>query len=494
MNVLMINTNRSVPHVSPIGLEYVCNSLLRENIRFDWVDLNFDREKLIYSKLQKNSVDVVGISMRNTDSLTLKTNEFFLPGYKKLVGRIKNTTDCNVVIGGSGFSTMPREILEYTGADFGVVSYGEEALPKLVRAVREGGDLAKIDNLIWRKNGKFQLNRCSTGNYENLPVKRRNIIRNLSYYRTYGIANVEDQRGCNRRCGYCCEISIVGPKIVTRKIVNVIEELKELKSLGIDHVYFTNSEFNVSNLKHRIEFCEQLIKSKVGITWTVSINPEPDTMPSKLLDLMKKAGCQEILMGADSGSNEILASMGKGHTVEDTEKCTEKMRKANIRPLPSYVIGWPGESSETIDETFAHIKRCRYETPVLFVGVRIFPNTRIARIAKDEGIIKTDTDLLYPVFYQPERALREFAPIVRRKIKLLSDANCLYPTRGVNFLNQLIQNMYLRGGFTSSGYTDFIDRLNNLSRMEKLGLITKTALDFALPFRRRFIPIAESDK
>jgi radical SAM superfamily enzyme YgiQ (UPF0313 family) len=170
------------------------------------------------------------------------------------------------------------------------------------------------------------------------------------------------------------------------------------------------------------------------------------------------------------------------------------MRKANIRPLPSYVIGWPGESSETIDETFAHIKRSRYETPVIFVGIRIFPNTKIARIAKDEGLIKTDTDLLYPVFYQPERALQEFAPIVRRKIKLLSDANCLYPTRGVNFLNQLIQNVYLRGGFTSSGYTDFIDRLNNLSWKEKMGLFTKTALDFALPFRRRFIPIAESDK
>lgn len=488
MKVLMINPNRYRPYVSPVGLEYVCNSLLRENIEFEVVDLNFERDKVIYHKLQNNNVDIVGITVRNIDSLALYSSEFFLPGIKRLVETIKDTKDCKVVLGGAGFSTMPRECLEYTGADFGVVGYGEEALPKLVRTVREGGSLSKIDNLIWRKNGKFRVNRRSTGDYENIPIRRRNIVRNRSYYRVYGIGNIEDKRGCYKRCGYCCEPEIVGCKVVTRKIAHVIEELKELKSMGIHHVYFTNSEFNIGEEKHQLEFCEQLIKSKVGITWTVSIDPVPKTIRPKLLDLMRDAGCREILMGADSGSNEILAGMGKKHTADDTVLCAENIKKANMRIVPAYLVGWPNESTKTIQETFAQIKRCRFETPVIIPGIRIFPNTKLARIAVADGSIPEHADFIKPLFYQPEQVLQEFIPLIRRNIKLLSDANCLFPTNGVYFMNLFIRNVYLCGSFVSTGFADFVDCVNNLSWVEKLKLFGKTTLDYAFPARTRFIP------
>jgi radical SAM superfamily enzyme YgiQ (UPF0313 family) len=492
MNVLMINPNRNRPHVSPVGLEYVCNSLLRENIEFDVVDLNFEREKVVYRKLQNTNVDIVGITVRNIDSLNLATSEFFLPGIKKLVDRIRNTKDCKVVLGGAGFSTMPQEVMAYTGADFGVVGYGEEALPKLVRAVRDGESLSKIDNLVWRKNGKFQVNRRSTGDYENIPVRRRNIVRNRSYYRVYGIGNIEEKRGCYGRCGYCCEPEIVGCKVVTRKIAHVIEELKELKSQGIHHVFFGDSEFNVGEEKYCIELCKHLVKSKVDITWSVSMQPEPKTMPQKLLDIMKSAGCREVVISADAGSNEILASMGKKHTAEDTAICAEYIRKANISPTASYLVGWPGESTKTVEETFAHINRCKFEGVAIFAGIRIFPNTRLSRIAMDEGFIPEDFDFLKPIFYRPEQVLHEFMPLVRHFASCLSDSNCFYPSRAADFLNLFVRNVYLSGDFISRGFTDFVNHLNNLSKLEKLKLLGKTALDYTLPFRCRFIPIAEA--
>jgi radical SAM superfamily enzyme YgiQ (UPF0313 family) len=492
MNVLMINPNRNRPHVSPVGLEYVCNSLLRENIEFDVVDLNFEREKVVYRKLQNTNVDIVGITVRNIDSLNLATTEFFLPGVRKLVDRIKNTKDCKVVLGGAGFSTMPQEAMEYTGADFGVAGYGEEALPKLVRAVREGGSLSKIDNLVWRKDGKFQVNRRSTGDYENIPVRRRNIVRNRSYFRVYGIGNIEEKRGCYKRCGFCCEPEIVGCKVVTRKISHVIEELKELKSMGIHHVYFADSEFNVGEEKHQIELCEQLIKSKVGITWTVTAQPEPKRLSRKLLNLMKTAGCKEIVLSADSGSNEILSSMGKKHTTEDTAVCTEYIRKENISVSSSFLVGWPGETTKTVEETFTHIKRCKLDGVVIIVGIRIFPHTRLSRIAVDEGFIPEDSDFLKPIFYRPEQVLHEFMPLVRRFASSLSDSNCFYPSRAADFLNLFVRNVYLSGDFISRGFTDFVNHLNNLSKLEKLKLLGKTALDYTLPFRCRFIPIAEA--
>ncbi len=490
MSVLMINPNRFRPHVSPIGLEYVCNSLLRENIEFDVVDLNFDREGVIYRKLHKKNVDIVGITVRNIDSAFLAKINQFQPAIKKLVARIKNTKDCKVVLGGVGFSTMPKEVLEYTGADFGVVGYGEEVLPKIIRAVREGGSLSKIDNLVWRKNGKFRINRRSTGDYENIPVRRRNIVRNRSYFRVYGIGNIEEKRGCPRNCGFCCEPDVVGCKVVARKIANVIEEIRELKSLGVHHVYFTDSEFNWGSRQYQFNLCEELVKSKLDITWSVSMCPDLNTIPHELLNLMKKAGCCEVLLAAESGSDEILASMGRQHTADDTVVCAERIRKANLRLAPSYLVGWPGESIKTIDETFDHIKRCGFEAALVWAGVRIFPNTKIARIAVDEGVITENANFLKPLFYQPERVLKEFIPHIRRRSKDMS--NCMYPTGAVEFMNLFIRNLYMSPGFTSCGYADFVDHVNALSWAEKVKIMGKTALDYVFPFRSRFIPIAEA--
>lgn len=113
---------------------------------------------------------------------------------------------------------------------------------------------------------------------------------------------------------------------------------------------------------------------------------------------MREAGCLEVVISADSGTNEILESMEKNHTVEDVDICFEYSWKANLRIVSGYIIGWPGESTKTIDRCFAHMERNRLMNSVFFIGVRIYPGTKIARIAKNEGIIKTNADLLEPIF------------------------------------------------------------------------------------------------
>lgn len=491
MKVLMIYPNRYVWKAAPVGLEYVCNSLVRENIEFDLVDFNFEPDRVVYDKLRKENIDIVGITVRNTDSVFLPKVEFFIPAYKKLVERIKNTRECKVVLGGVGFSVFPREVMEYTGADFGVVGYGEEALPKLVRAVREGGDLSKINNLAWRKNGKIHINTRTTGNYENMPVRRRNIMRHRSYNRMYGAAVIENMRGCPRQCGYCPMHGIEGCKVVTRKIPNLIEEFKELKSLGIYHMYFSDAEFNMGGPKFLFDFCKQLARSKVGITWMVNIHPDPKLFSGELPGLMREAGCTEVVVHADSGSDEILADMEKHHTAEDTIKCSELLHKANIRLMHNYLVGWPGESTKTIEETLALFKRCQPEDVVLFGGIRIFPNTKLARIARDDGDIPEDYDLLSPAYYQAERVLKEFIPYTQRRIKDMPTA--VIPLRSFDFLKLVQQNVYKSGEYSGS-ITDFGDYMNSLSWHKKLNLLCKSALDYSFPFRHKYIPIAGGDK
>ncbi|UCH97389.1 MAG: radical SAM protein, partial [Candidatus Aminicenantes bacterium] len=295
-------------------------------------------------------------------------------------------------------------------------------------------------------------------------------------------------RGCPESCGYCCEPKVVGRKMVTRKIANIIEELIQLKSMGIHHVYFCDSEINLCNREYLFDFCEQLNGRQVGITWTASMYPDPKTVSHKLLTLMKNAGCCEIIFGSDSGCDEILAGMGKWHTAGDSVIFTEYLRKAGIRPLPAYLIGWPGESTKTIEETFDHIKRCQFEEVIMEAGIRIYPDTKIARIAMDEGMISKDTNLMDPTFYNPDQVLQEFIPYIRRRAKDMANT-ILYPTRAIDFIHLFIRNFFLIEGYRARGIGDFIAHMNNLPRMKKLKILGRTALDFALPFRRRFIPL-----
>lgn len=499
MNVLMINPNRFRRHFAPIGLEYVCNSLLRENIEFEVIDFNFEPESVVDLKLKTKNVDLVGITIRNIDSAYLASNEFFLTPIKKLVERIKNKkNDCKVVLGGAGFSSMPLEVLEYTQADFGVVGYGEEALPQLVNALRSGGELGQINNLLWRNNGELKLNPRSTGVYEKLPARRRNIIRNKSYYRVRSVGNIETKRGCYRDCGYCCEPEILGRKIVTRNAESVITELRELKSLGIHHVYFCDSEFNVGSPDSLFGLCEQIKRNKLGLTWTVSMDPDQETITSKLLKLMKEAGCTEIFISADSGSEEILTSMDKKHTAEDTVVCSERIHNSGIRIAPSYLIGWPGETEKTIHETIEHVKRCRFEAASIWAGIRIYPNTKLADIAVKEGYITENTNFLKPIFYRPEIVLKEFIPIMQSKIKGLP--NFILPSKVVDFKYQFERNVYLQGGF-SGGFLDFVKHINCLKKKkaENIKIFIKTLLDYVLPpklfpTRRLFIPTVDDDE
>lgn len=490
MKVLMIYPNRFSWPAPPVGLEYVCNSLLRENIEFDVVDFYFEPESTVYRKLRTEDIDLVGITVRNIDSTFLAKVEFFQPRIKSFIERIKNTKDCKIVLGGVGFSIVPKEVLEYSGADYGVVGYGEEALPKLIRSLREGGDLSQIDNLVWRKNGKIQINTISTGDYENIPARRRNIIRNLSYYGANNVGIIETMRGCLNRCGFCCMPNIVGPKIVTRKITNIISELKELKSMRINHIFFSDTEFNMASRKYLFELCKQIIDSKINITWSVNIHPDPKMLPIELLHLMKEAGCREAFISVESGSDEILADMEKRHTVEDGLICMELLRKAKIRLVPTYLIGWPGESLKTLDQTIDHIKRSKPEMPVVYCGVRINPNTKLADIAMDEGYITEDTNFLYPLYYRPELVLKEHLPYLRRRTKDIP--NLYLPTKFINFMNRIMVNVCLSGE-VPGGFSDLFAYIENLSQRDKLKFLSKTALDYALPFRRRFLPTAHGE-
>jgi radical SAM superfamily enzyme YgiQ (UPF0313 family) len=134
LNILLVNPNRfQSPPVIPIGLEYLNSALEKHNHNVEILDLCFSEtpEKDLNKILDEKSYDIVGLTIRNIDSAMFFNNEFFLPDYKPLVQCIKKF-NIPIVLGGSGFSAMPNEILDYLEADYGIIGPGEIIFPKFI--------------------------------------------------------------------------------------------------------------------------------------------------------------------------------------------------------------------------------------------------------------------------------------------------------------------------------------------------------------------------
>src|SRR5512135_1093139 len=143
MKVLLINPNTyKFPPVPPIGLEHVAGLVEESGHRAEILDLCFSDSP--FSDIDKAVVefrpDIVGISVRNVDTVLYQTNEFFLDEIRDIVSHIRKPCGLRVILGGSGIATDPEGVLEYLGADYAVSGPAEDCINELL------ADISRAEN------------------------------------------------------------------------------------------------------------------------------------------------------------------------------------------------------------------------------------------------------------------------------------------------------------------------------------------------------------
>jgi radical SAM superfamily enzyme YgiQ (UPF0313 family) len=145
---------------------------------------------------------------------------------------------------------------------------------------------------------------------------------------------------------------------------------------------------------------------------------------------MKKAGCTGVEFGTDSGSPPVLARLGKNFTPEDIRRATLFAREAGLEVCHSLSLGAPGETEETLEETFRLMEEISPTAMIAMIGLRIFPGTGLARQAEAEGLLPTVTDFLDPVFYIAPQVRDCVVEIARRRAAL--HPNWILPGLSIN--------------------------------------------------------------
>ncbi len=402
MKVLLISANTiTTPHaVYPLGLDYVMRALTpRHEVQILDMNVAGARDRLENS-LRDDRPDVVGISIRNIDNEDTLDTQSYIPGYEAVARFVRARTQAPIVLGGSGFSIFPGELMSRLDADFGVVGEGE-AMSLLLAALEEGTDPAVLPGIVTR------------GGPIGSPVPwpgsvARRIGANEAGLRFYlergGIMNLQTKRGCPFRCFYCSFPLIEGRQIRLFPPGEVARQARELEELGARFLFITDSVFN-ANESHSLAVAAAFRRERLGIPWGAFLAPRhpADGYYSVLAD----AGMTHAEFGTESLCNAQLKRYQKPFQAEEVFAAHAGARRAGIHIAHYFLLGGPGEDVQTLEETLARMEELDKAVFFLFCGVRIFPQTPLYQLSLEEGQIRPGQDLLTPVFYRPKGIAKE---------------------------------------------------------------------------------------
>lgn len=439
MKVLLVSPNvETLPDpVFPIGLAYIAAALKGNRIEHQVLDLCFaqDYETAIVSAVNAFTPDLIGLSIRNVDNVSYPKYVSYLDFYRHVVQIFRQHSRGRVVIGGSGFALIPEAILDYVGADYGILGEGELSLVTFITALQQKKDTGDIfkSRIINHHSGIIE-------NLDELPIPDRSQFDNATYLKWGGMGNIQTKRGCPFNCIYCTYPVIEGKKVRQRSPNLVCDEIENMLENGIEHLFFVDNEFNFP-LDHAQAVCQEIIQRRLPIKWSCYANP--GFITNRLVDLMLEAGCTGLEFGSDAANEAMLVNMGKNFTVHDLENASSICRKSGISFCHSLLLGGPGETMETVQETLDAILGMSPTAAICMIGIRVFPKTKLSMIAREEGVIAAEEDFLKPVFYISAEIKNEILPHIKNFSK--KHPTWIFPGLEVN-INVELQKKLRRFG------------------------------------------------
>jgi radical SAM superfamily enzyme YgiQ (UPF0313 family) len=401
--VLLINTNtENKPYpVPPLGLCLIARCI-QNSFEVTIFDATTQKEQELRDLLENLDPDYIGISIRNIDNVLMGRQVFYLPEIiKTFIAIARDHSNATIIMGGSGFGLFPVEILNATGIKYGIIGEGEASFPLLLDALENKTGPEGISGVVYKKNGQYRVNPPGFSmKMSDVPFSKMYDLVNIDMYRERGSYPVQTKRGCIYSCIYCSYPNLEGRTYRLRNPKEIVDEIQDAgKHLGDILFEFVDSTFN-SPSGHAESICEEIIRRKIKVRLrTMGINPMGTT--GNLLSLMKEAGFRQIDCTPDTASPRMLKIMKKNFSLEQLQSCADLIRRQDMPTMWFFLFGAPGETTETVMETFSFIDRFVSEKDMVLIGegIRIFPQTELYDIALKQGVIKEQDTLLEPVYY-----------------------------------------------------------------------------------------------
>jgi radical SAM superfamily enzyme YgiQ (UPF0313 family) len=340
-----------------------------------------------------------------------------------------------VVVGGVHASLRPQDLLSSHNVDLVVRGEGEETFLQICSAFEKQGSFTAIDGISYKDGGLTDVRnspeRAMSANLDSYPMPALDLIPIEKYrispdMRTGSrLGLIITSRGCPYACMFCANKLLTKRTYRLRSIPSVIEEIEYyLEHYKINQLMIFDDNFAV-NKKRTLELCAEFVRRGYPEKFSWWAEARVDVLDEEVLSAMKKAGCEIVSLGLESGNQRLLDMIKKNITLEQTKKTLELIRKAGIKSRASFILGLPTETRAESRQTI----RFAYSLPLDQVRFSIatpFPGTELWDIAIKEGRIDPEnidwtklslmggyTDFL-PLYYPEGRSAVEMKQLQKR--------------------------------------------------------------------------------
>jgi radical SAM superfamily enzyme YgiQ (UPF0313 family) len=379
----------------PIGLACVAAASERvgHKVQLLPVPASSEREFRIADAILEFGPDAIGISARNIDDQNMQHPHFLLASIRELVANCRHVSSAPIVLGGAGYSIFPQAALDYLQANMGIKGEGETAFPALLSWIERGKE-------GFPPPGTYLRNGVSTmpapvPNLDAFPLPEPSLWLNSSGADALRIP-LQSRRGCPLDCIYCSTSTIEGRPVRKRSPESVVRWLTQLRAQGFRSFHFVDNTFNLPP-SYAKDLCRKLIEAQLGLDWWAIAYPK--WVDQELAELMAEAGCTLVSLGFESGSDLVMKRLNKRFSCADVRAVSATLAAAGIKRNGFLLLGAPGETKETVEESLAFTDSLHLDGLKVTVGLRIYPGTGLHSIAVAEGAISADDDLLSPRFY-----------------------------------------------------------------------------------------------
>jgi anaerobic magnesium-protoporphyrin IX monomethyl ester cyclase len=373
----------------PLGLASLSAQLREKNLDTMKMDCTFLTKPKVIESSVSYSPDIVGFYIMTTMS---KNALDLLKAIKKAM------PDCIFVAGGPLPSLYPSKFAEKFDFVFkgeAVVSFAEFCSDYHLSKSKDEF-FAKMDShryagIFSKSNGLFDepVMHLSEQQLNSLPIPdRRGFPHEIYQIQSMQISKKKTTTimmtyGCPHHCDFCSK-PIFGDVLRIRSLDSIFDELKDIVSYGYDSVWIADDTFtcNTTFLKN---FCERMLVEKLGLSW--SCLSRVDRMDAETYRLMKDSGCNKVYLGIESGNDEILKLMNKGTDKAMIEHAVSAFHHVGIACCGFFIVGYPGETIKTIEETFSFalslgLEQATFNLPYPLPGSKLYE--RVTGLYRDE--------------------------------------------------------------------------------------------------------------
>jgi hopanoid biosynthesis associated radical SAM protein HpnJ len=264
-----------------------------------------------------------------------------------------------------------------------------------IKEVADGRDLSKIDGLTYRNSEGVVVHNPERAILENMdslpfvsPVYHRDLVIEDYFigYLKHPYLSIYTGRGCKSRCTFCLWPQTVGGhRYRTRSVGHVIDEIRWAKQTmpQIREFFFDDDTFT-DDLPRAEAIAREL--GKLGVTWSCNAKAN---VPRETLKVMRDNGLRLLLVGYESGNQQILFNIKKGMRIEVAEKFTKDCHELGIQIHGTFILGLPGETKETIQETIRFATKINPHTIQVSLAAP-YPGTFLYNQAVENGWLDAD--------------------------------------------------------------------------------------------------------